>query len=66
MDDNASKLKNLLTYWLEHNREHGAEFREWADKIATEQKDFAEQLQRAADKMAEADEYLKQARNLLK
>lgn len=62
----GSKLSSLLSYWLEHNQEHGAEFREWADKMATDRKDVAEQLQKAADKMAEADEYLKKARVLLK
>ena len=65
MNDTTSKLNSLLSYWLEHNQEHGAEFREWADKIATEQKDVAEQLRLAADKMAQADECLKKARTLL-
>ena len=65
MNDTTSKLNSLLSYWLEHNQEHGAEFREWADKIGTDQKDVAEQLRQAADKMAEADEYLKKARHLL-
>ncbi|MHB8911021.1 MAG: hypothetical protein ACYDAA_19270 [Syntrophales bacterium] len=66
MNDTTSKLNSLLTYWLEHNQEHGAEFREWADKIATDQEGVAGQLRQAADKMAEADEYLKKARSLLK
>lgn len=66
MHDTPRKLKSLLTYWLEHNGEHRAEFCEWADKIAAEQADIAEQLRQAADKMAEADEYLKKARHLLK
>lgn len=65
MNDTQTKLNSLLSYWLEHNQEHGAEFREWADKMAADQKDVAEQLRRAADKMAEADEYLKKARTLL-
>ncbi len=65
MDDTKSKLNSLLSYWLEHNQEHAAEFREWADKIATDQKDVAEQLRKAVDKMAETDEYLKKARSLL-
>ncbi len=65
MNDTKSKLNSLLSYWLEHNQEHGEEFREWADKIATEQKDVAKQLRQAADKMAEADGYLKKARSLL-
>ncbi len=66
MNDTTSKLSSLLSYWLEHNQEHGAEFREWADKIAPDQKDVAGQLRQAADKMAEADEYLKKAWSLLK
>ena len=65
MNDTTSKLNSLLSYWLDHNQEHGAEFREWADRIATDRPDVAEQLRQAADKMAEADEYLKKARNLL-
>ncbi len=26
------KLRVLLDYWIEHNKEHGEEFREWAEK----------------------------------
>jgi hypothetical protein len=66
MNDTKSQLNSLLDYWLEHNKEHGAEFREWADKIAAGQKDVAEQLWKAAVKMDEADEFLRIARNLLK
>jgi hypothetical protein len=66
MTDTRSKLKSLLSYWLEHNGEHRAEFHEWADKIAIEQADIAGQLRQAADKMAEADQYLKKAQHLLK
>jgi nickel/cobalt exporter len=32
--DEKSKLRSLLAYWVEHNREHGEEFREWAEKAA--------------------------------
>jgi hypothetical protein len=66
MNDTTSKLSSLLSYWLEHNKEHGAEFREWADKMAPEQKEVAGQLRQAADSMAEADGYLEKARSLLK
>jgi len=66
MNDTRSKLNGLLSYWLEHSREHGAEFREWADKIAADQNDVAGQLRLAADKMAEADDCLKKAHSLLK
>ena len=26
------KLRVLLDYWIKHNEEHGAEFKEWAEK----------------------------------
>lgn len=66
MNDTVNKLNSLLSYWLEHNQEHGEEFREWAGKIAADRPDIAEQLRQAADKMAMADESLKKARDLLK
>lgn len=66
MHDTRSQLNSLLSYWLEHNREHREEFHEWADKTAAEQKEVADLLRQAADKMAEADEYLKKAHDLLK
>jgi nickel/cobalt exporter len=30
--DDKTRLKALLSYWVEHNREHSQEFREWADR----------------------------------
>ncbi|MBA4422681.1 MAG: hypothetical protein C0390_06195 [Syntrophus sp. (in: bacteria)] len=66
MKDTKNQLENLLAYWLKHNREHGAEFREWADKMTTDQKEVAGQLRQAADKMAEVDEFMKKAQKLLK
>lgn len=29
-----ARLRILLAHWVEHNREHGQEFREWADRAA--------------------------------
>ena len=26
------KLETLLDYWIDHNKEHGEEFKEWAEK----------------------------------
>ena len=31
-NDERVKLKTLLNYWIEHNKEHSGEFREWAEK----------------------------------
>ena len=34
MDKNEKeKLRILLNHWIEHNREHGDEFREWAERV---------------------------------
>ncbi len=30
--DDKTKLKTLLSYWIEHNEEHSQEFKEWAEK----------------------------------
>ncbi len=30
--DEKSKLKTLLSYWVEHNEEHSQEFKVWAEK----------------------------------
>ena len=32
VDNEREKLRILLNHWVEHNREHGEEFRNWADK----------------------------------
>lgn len=66
MKDDESRLKSLLSYWLDHNQEHGAEFRQWAEKIALYKNEVAEGLKQAADKMAEIDQILKKSRDLLK
>jgi len=66
MNDAKGKLISLLAYWLEHNKEHGAEFREWAERTEAEQPEVAAQLRQAADKMAETDECLENARKLMR
>ena len=30
--DEKDKLRVLLGYWIKHNKEHGDEFREWAER----------------------------------
>jgi hypothetical protein len=31
----TDKLRVLLPHWIEHNGEHAAEFRQWAEEAAT-------------------------------
>ena len=65
MDDVQEKLKILLDYWIEHNSEHEKEFRDWADKAASSSTEVAQQLQKAAAKMAAASDELTKAKQAL-
>jgi len=61
-DNERAKLRTLLNYWIEHNKEHSQEFREWADKA----KGFGEaeaqkEMLQAALEMDKAGALLSQA-----
>ena len=63
MDDGERvKLKTLLNYWIEHNKEHSQEFKEWADKakVLGEAEVYEEMLQ-AVQEMDKASELLTRA-----
>ncbi len=61
-DDERVKLRILLKHWIEHNKEHGQEFREWAGKAkAFGDSEAAEEMLRAAQAMNRASEALAQA-----
>ncbi|MFC1961935.1 hypothetical protein ACFLWN_02685 [Chloroflexota bacterium] len=60
------KLSMLLDYWIEHNREHSQEFREWAEKAeASGEPDVSRVIRQAADEMDAATEHLAQAKKQL-
>jgi nickel/cobalt exporter len=61
-NDEKAKLKTLLNYWVEHNKEHSQEFREWAGKakILGENQAYEEML-RAAQEIDKAGESLSRA-----
>jgi len=63
MDDKVrAKLRTLLKYWIEHNKEHGQEFREWIDQAkALGEVEASEELLRAAQEMDKATKSLSQA-----
>jgi len=65
MSDIHQRLPVLLGYWIEHNREHEQEFRQWADKVAFLPREVAQQLQEAAGRMAAASNDLEKARQVL-
>lgn len=62
MSEIEDKLKRLLNYWVEHNREHAGEFREWAEKVKNlEAADTWADLLQAAQEMEKVNEFLNQA-----
>ena len=65
MDDIQKKLQTLLDYWIEHNSEHEQEFRDWADKAASSSSEVAQQLQKAATRMAAVSDELMKAKQVL-
>jgi len=59
---NEDKLRALLPHWIEHNAEHAAEFRNWAEKArATGQEEMAEEIDLAAKQMGWVNEALSAA-----
>jgi anaerobic ribonucleoside-triphosphate reductase len=65
MDNVQEKLRILLDYWIEHNNEHEKEFRDWADKVVSSSTEVAQQLQKAATKMAAVSDELMKAKQAL-
>ena len=56
------KLKILLDHWIEHNKEHGDEFREWGEKARALGKAVVhEDMLDAAQNMDKASESLRKA-----
>jgi len=60
--DETGGLKVLLTSWVEHNKKHGEEFRQWAEKVKNVESDpiYSRALQ-AAQRLKKANEQLSQA-----
>ena len=63
MDDSERvKLKTLLNYWIEHNKEHSQEFKEWADKAKVlGETEVCEEMLQAVKEMDKASELLTRA-----
>lgn len=63
-NEDLTKLKTLLGYWIEHNQEHSQEFREWADKVVG-LGDAGKDLLQASEEMDKASQFLSRAREKL-
>ena len=60
--NDTDKLRVLLPHWIEHNGEHAAEFRKWAERAGPE---VREAILAAASLMDEATVRLREAQNLI-
>jgi nickel/cobalt exporter len=62
VSDEGAKLRTLLNYWVEHNREHSEEFKEWADKAkAMGEVEVAGEMLQAVQEMDKASGLLSQS-----
>lgn len=66
-DSDRKKLETLLNYWVEHNDEHGAEFKEWAVKAkGLGREDVSEDLLAAYRQIDEVNKSLLRAAEKLR
>jgi hypothetical protein len=57
--NDQEKVRALLPHWIEHNAEHAAEFRRWAEKVrAAGQEEVAEEIALAAKELGQVNEAL--------
>ena len=60
--DERGKLKTLLNYWIEHNREHSQEFREWSGKVrGLGETEVSQDIAEAVEEMDRVSEILSRA-----
>jgi len=61
-NDERAKLKTLLNHWIEHNKEHIQEFRDWAGKAKEiGETEACKEMLQAAQEMDKASKFLSQA-----
>lgn len=61
-EDKRKKLKILLNYWMEHNREHSQEFEEWANKAKSfGEAQVSKEIIQAAREMDRVNKHLSRA-----
>ncbi len=66
-ESEKSKLKILLTHWIEHNSEHAQEFTKWADKAkGLKSPGVQEDIMKAVQLINQANNFLHKASEGLK
>ena len=59
--NDLEKLRVMLPHWIEHNKGHGEEFAQWADKLTAGSPEVAGLLKRAVSSLHEAHAALEDA-----
>lgn len=59
--NDLEKLRVMLPHWIEHNQGHGAEFSQWADKLAADTPEVADLLRKAVSSLQEVQAALEEA-----
>jgi hypothetical protein len=60
--NDQDRVRVLLPHWIEHNAEHAAEFRQWAERVrAAGQEEVAEEIALAAKELGWVNEALSAA-----
>ena len=61
-NDERAKLRTMLNYWMEHNKEHSQEFREWAERAKVSgDTEVCNEISQAALELDKATESLSRA-----
>ena len=64
--NDLDKVRALLPHWIEHNAEHAAEFRDWAERVqAMGEEGVAEEIALAAKQLGWVNEALVAAQERL-
>ena len=59
MPEDLTKLRILLPHWIEHNQDHAASFRKWAERArGMGLEGVAEQIEVAVERMAACNQAL--------
>ena len=65
-NEEKARLGTLIDYWMEHNREHSQEFREWAERAGKfGPAGVGGEILKAAQELDKATEHLSRARRQL-
>ena len=66
MDSLKQRLSTMMDFWIDHNREHEQELREWAGMASSLGEAVGQELLMAAASLAEASVCLERARQVMR